>query len=590
MKALRLFIVLFLLSAVYGLRSTAYAQNDIIEANIDFAAATTALPKIFKPSIDLSGRGISRSNTWPQGLAAEKVIATWGKDIGFKGIFRLQYDLWEIHQKAFDKDSQDKLLANYEKIIKDISDAGGIVLLDIFGTPAGLGKVLDKNSPPWDLKAFKELIKRHIKFLSCEKKYNIWYEVWSAPDLEDFFLGRKQEYLNMYRAVAECVQELEAETKTHISIGGPGSSCWFQNLEGNTIITPERSLIYEWIKFCYVYHLPIDFISWHSYSTSPSRDQDATTYKKNPANLIRDWLTYFNFQGNTPLIIDEWNFDRELNLIPERGKNSYIASSYIPSRLKNMFNLGIDYQVYFCLEDFDNEKEGLIRNMGAFWFDHEASEYKGGPKSSYSVFRMLGRLDENMLTVPIKNEDEFLGMIATKAQDELVLLVYNYIDPEIARNFLSKNIASLNEGQRKILLNFIKSSGLVKVLAKGANISALNLRNRKVENLLKKARQLSEQASKFKESPRIFNLNIKNLRGNYVYQKYSIDSSCGNDCGFTPEEKEIEISDIYKEELSVKPYSVTLIIFKNKPKPEPVVVEVQEKALVAQTENMILSK
>ena len=559
----------FILSAFPYPLSAIYAQDEILEANIDFAANTIPLPKIFSPNIDLSGRGINRTNTWPQSLSAEKAIEAWGKDIGFKGIYRLQYDLWEIHQLSKDKEAQDKLLANYDKIIKSVSDSGGIVLLDLYGTPAGLGKVLDKNSPPWDLKAFKELIKQHMRVLSCDKKYNIWYEVWSAPDLDDFFLGDKQEYFNMYRVVAQCARELETENKIHIPVGGPSSSCWFQNTDGNTVMTPERSLIYEFIKFCYRYRLRIDFISWHSYSTSPNRDQDTTTYKKNPVNLIRDWLTYFNFDKATPLIIDEWNYDSGLNLDPERDSASYVASSYIPSRLKNMFDIGINHQVYFCLEDFKNEKEGVIRNVGAFWFDLEASEYKGAPKQIYNVFRMIRSLGENMLPEPLKSGDGFLDVIATKSQDSLVLLIYNYIDPDIAKNFISKNIASLSDGERKILLSFIKAGGLAKI--KDVDTLSWNVRNKKVERLLDKARQLDSQALKLKDSPRTLGLNIKNLKGNYLYQKYSVDSSCGNNCNFTPsEEKEIEITDIYKDVLFVKPYSVTLIILKSKPKVEPV--------------------
>ena len=123
----------------------------------------------------------------------------------------MQYNLWEISQFSKDKDAEAKLIANYEEILKNITDAGGIIILDIFGTPAGLGQVLDKKSAVRDIRLFKELIKGNIRELSCNKKYNIWYEVWEAPDLDDFFLGRKQEYLNLYRAVAESVEELEAE-------------------------------------------------------------------------------------------------------------------------------------------------------------------------------------------------------------------------------------------------------------------------------------------------------------------------------------------------------------------------------------------
>ena len=162
--------------------------------------------------------------------------------------------------------------------------------MDIFGTPAGMGRVLDKKSSPVDLRAFKKLIKETIRELSCNKKYNIWYEVWNAPDLDDFFLGRQQEYFNLYRIVAEAVVELEQETNRNIPIGGPSVSWWFQALESNTILAPERSLVYGLIRYCYSYRLPLDFVSWHGYSSDPLAEQESTVYHKYTVALIRDWL------------------------------------------------------------------------------------------------------------------------------------------------------------------------------------------------------------------------------------------------------------------------------------------------------------
>ena len=298
-----------------------FAQGDAIELSLDLTSSTIPLPEIFKPSIDLSGRGFHRELSWPQGTAAAEALDTWQKDIGFKGIYRLQYNLWEINDLAKNRQLQDKLLNNYEEIIKKITDAGGVVIVDIFGTPAGLGKILDKKSPPWDLRAFKELLKAHIKNLSCTKKYNIWYEVWNAPDLDDFYLGRKQDYFNLYRTVAQAKKELEAETKVRIPIGGPSASWWFQGFGGNTIVTPEKSLVYEFIKYCYHYHLPLDFISWHGYSSDPASENEKTVYNKTAVALIHNWLTYFKFNKNTPLIVDEWNYDRNANVLIERQEN-----------------------------------------------------------------------------------------------------------------------------------------------------------------------------------------------------------------------------------------------------------------------------
>lgn len=557
--------ILFTLSAIHYSLSTVFAQQgDDLEFILDINSATTALPKIFKPAVDLSGRGFHRDIFWPQGLAAGEVLAKWQDEIGFGGVYRMQYNLWEINELVKDKILQDKLLENYESIIKKISDSGGIVILDIFATPAGMGKVLDRKSAPVDFSEFKKLIKSQIRRLSCQKRYNVWYEVWTAPDLDDFFLGREQEYLNLYRAVGEAAKELSAETKIHIPVGGPGVSWWFQNIDGNTSATPENSLVYDLIKFCYRYRLPLNFISWHAYSTDPKAEKESTRYNKYSVALIRDWLSYFDFDRDTPMIVTEWNYDNGANISSERYERSFICASYILSRIKNMYEAGIDYQTYFCLEDFKNNKEGIIRNTGAFTFDSGASVGKSAPKAVYNVFRMLGNLGSEMFAGPKLNND-FVGVLATKKKDdEVAILIYNYIDPEIVRSYLSDNIASLNKAERKKLANIIKSDKLDKILQQKLNVSRLGLTNR-VKAVLKKAQEFYSQSIKFQLNPRSINIGIKDLKGAYLYQRYVVDSGCSLNCAFSPaEEKEIPPGELYKETLTLNPYSVNFIILKKK--------------------------
>jgi len=566
-KFLTFFICAALFLMLYPGR-TLFAQQETLEFNLDVNSPTAALPKIFRPNIDLSGRGFHKDKSWPQNLAVKSAIDAWQQDIGFSNFYRLQYNLWEINELAKDKEAQDKLLSNYESIIRTISDAGGVVILDIFSTPAGLGKALDKKSAPWNFKAFKALVKETMRSLSCEKKYNIWYEVWSAPDLDDFYLGRKQEYFNLYRAVAEAASELRSEYKIHIPVGGPSTSWWFQNLDGNTIVTPERSLIYELIKFCYSHHLPLDFISWHGYSTDPKAELEITVYNKTGIALIRDWLTYFHFERDTPLIVDEWNYDSGTNMLAQRHEKSNVCASYAISRMKNMYKAGLDYQVYFSLEDFQNNKEQISRNVGVFWFDVE-SPHQHGTKSTYRIFRMISGLGKNMFSSSLGSGDEFVDYLATKNNDDIAVILYNYCDPAIATNYISRNIGSLNSAERKILLNLIKSGRLDKIIQRQLDINTLRLTNR-LKGILKKAQGLNEQSAKSSNAERLIKLNIKNLKDDYSYQRYAIDSTCTLNCDFAPaEEKDIKVTDIYQDTLTLKPYSVNLLIFRKKPKEQP---------------------
>ncbi|MFA6130330.1 MAG: hypothetical protein WC731_05025 [Candidatus Omnitrophota bacterium] len=573
-------VLLILIFLIFSWLGDCFTQTpDELEFNIDLNSPAITLPKIYRPSIDLSGRGIHHDVSWPQTLAAKGILETWQAEIGFTNFYRMQYNLWEIEQLAKDKDAKDKLLDSYEEVIKEISDSGGVIILDLFGTPSGVGKVLDKNSAVHNLEAYKQLVKDIIRRLSCEKKYNIWYEVWNAPDLGDFFLGESSEYLNLYRIVGEAVKELRQETKIHIPLGGPSTSCWFANTQPNDILTPEGSLIYELIKYCNSYKLPLDFISWHAYSSDPQLEKQLSIYAKPFIKLIREWLSYFHFESSIPLIIDEWNFDVAANISPQRGKQAYITASFIPARLKNMQDAGLDYQTYFCLEDFwGNHKDGVSRNLGVFSFDgQDRSDYKGAAKASYNTFRMFNLLGNELLPVP--STDEFTGIIPTRSQDYLAVLVYNYIDPQAAMNYLSRSIVDLSNAERKYIINIVKSDRIEKILSGQLDLSTLRLPV-KAKSMLSNAIELNNLVGKFSTTNRKIKISFKGSKDVYLLSRYIVDNSCSRDCAFKPgDEQEVDFSQGHTETMELTPYSVQLLVFKKKPLP---VVEEKPAANVSE--------
>ncbi|HRZ14017.1 MAG TPA: hypothetical protein P5110_00760 [Candidatus Omnitrophota bacterium] len=567
-----------LLALLCGRTPSAVAGEGDLEYVLDAAATTIDLPEVLKPSVDISGRGFHFNPSWPQTLASPSAIESWQSALGFSHIYRLQYNLWEISGLAGNKELQNTLLSNYEKLIRQISQSGGAVILNIFSIPPGQGKVLDKKSSPVDVKLFKQQVKDFIRYFSCTRRYTVWYEVWSAPDLDDFFLGRQQEYLSLYKAVAESVSELEREYKLHIPVGGPSSSWWFRNAEGNTVLTPERSLVYELIRFAYHNRLPLDFISWHAYSSDQKVEKENTAYNKHAVALIREWLGYFNL-SNVRLIVDEWNFDTGLNISPERSVGSCVAASYIPGRLKNMYEAGIDAQVFFSLEDFQDNKEGVQRNVGAFWFTQKAFAYEGGPKPMFTVFKMLSLLGPQFFPAAGKFSDDFVGVLPTRGADRLVLLVYNYSDPDTFRSVLSRSIAHLNEDERRSLLDLIKSDRLDKVLHRQINISGLRLSAR-AKNLLNKALELNDCATRFAVTPRNVRLIVKNFKEDCSLQRYVLDAGSPVEPLAAPrEERILGKSDEHQIALTLAPYSVELLVFARKPKEEKPPVEVVPEQL-----------
>ncbi|MDD3345625.1 MAG: hypothetical protein PHO34_04270 [Candidatus Omnitrophica bacterium] len=382
-------------------------------------------------------------------------------------------------------------------------------------------------------------------------------------------MGEKTEYFSLYQAVADAVKELRQETKMHIPLGGPSTSCWFANAENNNMLFPERSLIYELIKYCSNHKLPLDFISWHAYSSDPYLEKQDTIYGKSFIKLIREWLSYFNFKDDIPLVIDEWNFDSVANISPRRGVNAYVVASYIPARVKSMQESGIDLQTYFCMEDFGGNDEKVARNLGIFAFDQSHPD-KLYAKAGYNTMRMLNLLGDELISLP-GPEDEFVGLIPTKSKDYFAVLVYNYIDPDAAMNYLSRKVVALSGSERKTVVNIVKSDRIDKIISGQADLSTLRM-TPKVREMFSRAVELNDLKKKYSLSGRKMKITFKGVKGVYLFSRYVMDNSCSGDCPFSPrEEKEIDFSGDCFEEIEMSPYSVQLLLFKKKPLPPPVI-------------------
>jgi hypothetical protein len=106
----------------------------------------------------------------------------------------------------------------------------------------------------------------------------------------------------------------------------------------------------------------------------------------------------------------------------------------------------------------------------------------------------------------------------------------------------------------------------------------------RLRNITKKAKELQAAAVKHATADRAVEVTIKNLKGLYTAQRYAIDSACGIDCNFAPVSSEpLELTEGYQQKFILKPYSVTLVVLKVRPK-ETESVPVPQAALPAATE------
>ena len=116
----------------------------------------------------------------------------------------------------------------------------------------------------------------------------------------------------------------------------------------------------------------------------------------------------------------------------------------------------------------------MDRNVGLFWFEPEYAQYTGGPKSTFNVVRMLNSLG-NQMYQSSRLDNEFVGIIATETATGVAILIYYYIDPNLARNYLARQMAALHPKNVKQLVKLMDSDQWQKVLNKEIPLESLKL-------------------------------------------------------------------------------------------------------------------
>ena len=114
--------------------------------------------------------------------------------------------------------------------------------------------------------------------------YDIRYwEVWNEPDIPLFWTGTPQEYYALYETVAQTLKDYDS----HLQVGGPG-------LAGN------MNFLRGFLAHCQANAVPLDFVSWHIYTTAPYQQ-----YLR--AADVQNLMAAYGFSSAEQLLT-EWNW------------------------------------------------------------------------------------------------------------------------------------------------------------------------------------------------------------------------------------------------------------------------------------------
>jgi len=304
----------------------------------------------------------------------------------------------------WDADVNDPASYNFtssDEVIKAIGDAGCRVFYRL-GESASDNEKL--RQPPENFTKWAEVCKHVVMHYNDGwadgYHYNITYwEIWNEPDLKGFWNGTAEQYYELYGITASMLKEYNASLK----VGGPCTSS----------ITNDNYTL-GFLEYVGNNGIPLDFFSWHMYSSSPYQLEIASRY-------IRFLLDTHGFP-ECENINTEWNVDI---LSPQRDKDNAKNAAFTACTMMAWQYAGIDHAFRYRGTQDNN---WLARLLG---FDLSLFAYDGTykrPALTYLAMNYMAKDTPLRLKMETFNVSEGIAYLAGISEDgsNISILISNY--------------------------------------------------------------------------------------------------------------------------------------------------------------------
>jgi len=212
-----------------------------------------------------------------------------------------------------------------------------------------------------------------------------WYfEVWNEPNLDGFWAGSQQDYFHLYSVSAEAIKKVNP----NLRVGGPA--------------TAGAAWVPEFIKFCADGHIPVDFVTTHTYGVDVGFLDEfggrGTVLSGNPNAIIGDVKRVREQIGASamprlPLHFTEWS----TSYTPaDPVHDSYVSAPYILDKLTAAAGVA-DSMSYWTFSDIFEEAGPRVTPFhGGFGLIN----YQDIKKPAFRAYEYLNKLGSTRLTSP----------------------------------------------------------------------------------------------------------------------------------------------------------------------------------------------
>ena len=271
--------------------------------------------------------------------------------------------------------------------IDSILATGARPMLSISYTPDSL--------EPKDWNQWNKLVTATAHRYSVEKNISgIYYEVWNEPDLfGGWHYNKSPNYSTLYINTSKAV--VAGAYPSLFKVGGPAITAYYSNWIKSLFKTATNN------------NVPLDFISWHKYSTNIS---DYLKDFDNLNQILSDYPQYFNIE----------------RLITEVGPYSDPHSSY-DNFQSGIHLISLSTQLYgkihriFTFEAIDGPSPRSEKSSGWGLLTHDQKA-----KPRFYALQFLNRLQGQQLST--SGDGTWVTSLSTKYSSIIQTLIVNY-DP-----------------------------------------------------------------------------------------------------------------------------------------------------------------
>lgn len=248
-------------------------------------------------------------------------------------------------------------------------------------------------TPPSDMRKWNDLVRAfllHVRERYGEAEVRTWYfEVWNEPNLDGFWMGNPEkkpykewepgaraEYFKLYANTARTVKSVDPAYR----VGGPA--------------TAGCGWIPEFLDFCENNHVPVDFVSTHTYGVeSGFLDETGTAgtaLSRNPNSIfgeVQDVREKIAGSRNPKLELHftEWSSSYTPS---DPFHDSYHSAAYILEKLRNCGDAAQSMSYWTFTDIFEESAPRWEAFHGGFGM----MNYQDIRKPSYFAYQFLNRL------------------------------------------------------------------------------------------------------------------------------------------------------------------------------------------------------